>query len=452
MKGSRLYMLFLGLVLALVFLSEYMAPHKFSWKPTFDKNDKEPFGCYVFDDVVSSSIDDYSVINKTLYQIFQEDSTAAPRAFLIVEDGLHFGDIDADILFKLLKQGNQVMLCADNFPYLSDSLSFNVSHDKYYMSLDKYLRGNKERDIIFFGTDTLKPEYRYEVYPQMHNKYIIPGHSRSIAKKNETEAADSIETDEQTDSAESIDSSDGGYITEETEDYFTKFYPIKCDSMQILVWDTDNKPLALRVFLGKGELFLVTTHLMFTNFNMLDGDNASYVFRLLNYMKGKPLVRIEAYGSHYDKPDTPLRYILLTPSLRWALYSILALLLLFMIFTAKRRQRIIPVVATPPNRSLSFMYLISNLYFQRHDNGEILKMKYLYFCSEVKRLVGVDFQERVPDEYDYKRLADKTGIEMGIIYSLLQNIRMAIYRSEAEDERLKQFIDGMNDILNALKN
>lgn len=490
MKGSRLYMIFLFAFLVLVFLMEYMAPHQFSWKPTYDKYDKEPFGSYVFDDILSSSIENYTVTDKTFYQIMQEDSTVSPRAFLLTEDRLHFNETDIEYLYRLVHLGNQIMICTDNFPYtLEDTLCFETKYGEYIPSFEYYVKEKRDRDSIFFGTDTLNPEYIFEVYPQIHPVSIAQGKQKwSYNNANhrtppsmKASPDDNYETDPDTvltdDSDEeinfdttdtdpsatfdSIQESENHVVIDavileelEIEDTITskyEFVPINCDSTEVLVWNNKNKPLVLRAFIGKGEIFLVSTPLMFTNYGILDNHNASYAFRLLSYMKGKPLIRIEAYGTHSDKPRTPLRYILSEPPLRWAVYSIIILLILFMVFTARRRQRIIPVVKTPPNRSFEFMQLISNLYYQRHDNGEILKMKHLYFCAEVKSLIGVDLQENIPDESDYRRLAEKTGMENQLLSKLLKNIQYAVYRSEVDDLQLKQYVDGMNDILRALK-
>ena len=420
MKGGRLYMAILFVFFVLVFLMEYRSPHRFSWNPTYDRQDKEPFGSFVFDDIVSSSIDSYEVTEKTLYQIFNEDSTAAPRAFLLTEDYPRFNETDTEYLFKLLRSGNQIMICAKYFPFeLEDTLCFETN-TVYYGSLNFGLQKERTRDSIFFGTDTLQPERIFEIYPEMHSTVLVTGTT--------TLEYDSVKREN-----------------------VRQFNPINCDSMQMLVWDSENRPLAIRAFIGEGELFLITTPLMFTNYGILDGTNASYVFRLLSFLKDRPLIRVEAYGEHGDMSRSPLRYILSEPSLRWTCYWILTLLLLFMFFTAKRRQRIIPVVQSPPNRIFGFMQLISNLYFQRHDNSEILKMKYTYFCAEVKSLIGIDLQEAVPNESDCNRLAEKTGTENDLTGMLLKNIRVAIYRSEADDLQLKQYIDGMNDLLRALK-
>ena len=557
MKGSRLYMLILFAILVLVFINEYLAPHKFSWEPSYDKDDKEPFGCFVFDDIMSSSIDNYSVADKSFYQIVKEDSTISKHAFLIMEERLNLNDVDIESMFKLIYQGNQVMLCIDRFPYsLQDTLSFSTEYDYSYIPpISEFIAENKTRDSIFFGTDTLNPELIFEVYPQLHKTNLVAGRVRRIYEvtqhlspkgpvkisnvdsissydngiiiyDKERVIVENLKINDSTDINNFKQYLDNGEIIiynkdiydfksfegiiyddelpddeEINEEYFyeydddddnydfkeyefsndsdsareiyiykkdtidtikfidyritvirqtkPEFYPLKCDSMQVLVWDNKNNPLVIRAFLGEGEIFLVNTPLMFTNYGVLD--NTSYIFRLLSYMKDKPMIRIESYGKHGNNKDTPLRYILSVAQLRWALYFTLFLILAFMFFAAKRRQRVIPIVNAPQNKNIEFMQLISNLYYQKHNNIEILKMKHTYFCAEVKSLTGIDLQENISDESDSKRLIEKTGMEIDFIRDLLKNIQISLYASQVNDIQLKQYIDGMNKILKQLK-
>jgi hypothetical protein len=408
MKGSHLYLIAIGVCLMLVFLSQYFAPHEFNWTPSFDGDDKEPFGCFVFDDVTASSVDDYSVTDKTFYQLLTEtDSATPPRAFLLVENYAGLTGTDVSAISQLLHAGNKVMICLDYIPYtLSDSLlCFKTESYSYVPEITHYLRTNI-RDSIFSGGDTINPAHVCEVFPQMH---VV-----SLEVEEEGRTAD-------------------------------------CADWEMLAWNSDNAPLAVRVFIGKGELFFVSTPLMFTNFGILDGNNASYAFRLLSYMKDLPLVRTEAYGRNSRKSSSPLRYILSEPPLRWAAYSALALIALFMAFSAKRRQRVIPVVAAPPNRAFGFMQLVGSLYYRRHDNVELLQMKFSFFRAEVKRLSGIDLHEGAAGEDVYGRLSLKTGMEKDALRAVISNINMRLYRAEVSDGDLKTYIDGMNNILHALK-
>lgn len=66
--------------------------------------------------------------------------------------------------------------------------------------------------------------------------------------------------------------------------------------------------------------------------------------------------------------QSPFRYLLAHQPLRWALYLTMITIILFMIFTAKRRQRAIPVIQEPANKSLEFTELIGTLYFQKKES------------------------------------------------------------------------------------
>ena len=122
-----------------------------------------------------------------------------------------------------------------------------------------------------------------------------------------------------------------------------------------------------------------------------------------------------------------------------------------MIFAAKRRQRVIPVGKTPPNRSLAFMQLISNLFYQKRDHAQILSMKYRYFCIEVKQQLGINLEGN-PEDADFKRLSEKTGIAQDTLKSSIRTLQIAIYRDVLDEKQLKEGIDLLNDILRAMEN
>ena len=56
MKGSKRYFVILGVFMVLAFVFQYYSPKPFRWTPTFYHNDRQPFGCYVFDEVVGTSV------------------------------------------------------------------------------------------------------------------------------------------------------------------------------------------------------------------------------------------------------------------------------------------------------------------------------------------------------------------------------------------------------------
>lgn len=72
MKGSRWFILSIVAFLLILFAVEYHLPKKFVWSPTFGHYDVQPFGCAVFDSLLSSSLPNgYALSKKTFYQLEQ---------------------------------------------------------------------------------------------------------------------------------------------------------------------------------------------------------------------------------------------------------------------------------------------------------------------------------------------------------------------------------------------
>lgn len=124
-----------------------------------------------------------------------------------------------------------------------------------------------------------------------------------------------------------------------------------------------------------------------------------------------------------------------------------------MVFTAKRRQRVIPVVNPPANQTLRFTQLIGNLYYQKKDYKDILQKKYLYFCAEVKRLNGLDLQSDELDEELCHRLADKMGLDFNEVWPEFRELKHLLKdeRMVAEEEMIRN-VDRMNSWMNNLYN
>jgi cation transport regulator ChaC len=60
-------------------------------------------------------------------------------------------------------------------------------------------------------------------------------------------------------------------------------------------------------------------------------------------------------------------------------------LLLFILFEAKRRQRIIPVIKPLANTTLEFVRTISNMYWQARDHKAIAEKKIVFFIDQVRQ-------------------------------------------------------------------
>ncbi|NDV66450.1 DUF4350 domain-containing protein [Bacteroides sp. 224] len=403
MKGNSIYIICILVFLVILFAVEHNRPKKFSWIPTYSRYDKQPFGSAIFDDVVLSSLDtEYTICDHTLYQL-AEDSTQN-RNVLVVADQLQLGKPDVEAVLSMAEKGNKIMLVASQFGYLlGDTLGFkmhygyfNIQQFKKYATSFVY-----NQDTICWQKDAVYNEAEYYLKSQL---------------------------------------------------CYATFY--KRDSLKTaLAKKKDGSTIAIKREVGKGEVILVSTPLLFTNYGMLDNNNAALIFRLLTQLKGAPIVRTEAYGAGATgyEDETPFRYILSQPSLRWALYITMAVIVLFMVFTARRKQRPIPVVRKLENKTVEFVKLIGTLYFQKKDHTDLLWKKYVYFAETLRRNIQVDIDNEEDDRRLAQVISDKTGMDKGEIEQLFRNLR-PVSRGErrVEEEEMKRTIDQMNKIINQL--
>lgn len=408
-----------------MFALEYHLPKKFVWIPTFSHYDHQPFGCAVFDSVLSSSLPKgYAISGKTFYQLEQEDTTEI-RGILVVSNDLNMSKLDINGLLKMAERGNKIMLVSTRFGVaLPDTLKFDCTYSYFNArALKDYVSSlSVQKDTLYWREDSIYPAQSYYFYPQLVASYFL--RTDSLPQRR------LVESD---------------HLKQKTYEM--------ADSDTVRVHNTYHPFFAFSRPWGKGDVILVSTPLLFTNYGMLDGKNAAYLFRLLSQMGDLPIIRSEAYMKGTEQAQqSPFRYLLSQPPLRWALYLAMLAILLFMLFTARRRQRVIPVMHEPENKSLEFTELIGTLYAQKKDYADLVRKKYIYFSEELRRSVQVDLDEAVDEERKVRRIAQKTGMDEGALSSFFRELRPIIddEKITISDANMKRYIDKMNEIIKQL--
>lgn len=426
MKSQNRFILFILIFLGVMFTIEYNLPKKFVWKPTFARFDKQPLGCFVLDSLLSSSLPNgYGVVHKTLYQIHQEDSIHK-KGLLILSTDLNFSPLEIKILLKMANKGNKIMLVSNQFNQgLSDTLNFYCSSSYFDLRIIKAQLAENlmERDTIYWvGDSTVYSNRFFTFYSSFCGSDFLGYDSIPARTLMQKDRQKNINYD----------------IAPLQKDAYRNYHP----------------GTAFIRTLGQGEIILVSSPLLFTNYGILDNEGRDYVFRLLSQMGDLPIVRTEAYmknGKDMSAQQSPFRYFLSKPPLRWALYSTIAGILLFMFFTAKRKQRIIPVVSTPENKSLEFTELIGTLYFQKKDHADLVRKKFIYFSEIMRKEVQVDLENQTDQERMFYRMSKKTGIEQEELRTFFQELNTALSGgSSLTSKQMKYYIDKMNEIINQI--
>jgi hypothetical protein len=219
------------------------------------------------------------------------------------------------------------------------------------------------------------------------------------------------------------------------------------DSVFIVSECDTGKTVTLRYQMGKGNLLLSCNPQIFTNYGILDDSFNQFIWNTFAYLQDKPLIRTEYYqvGSQYGKNQSPLRYLLSVRALKWALYIGLITIAIFMLFTAKRKQRAIPVVKPPANKMLDFVRSIAALYIRKNNNADIILKKYVYWADNLKRNDGIDIINETHDAEFFERFASKTGKTVEEAVNLFKNL-------DAIDEDTKVSDSQMIDLITKINN
>lgn len=449
------------LVLFVLFcLLQVNLPKKFVWSPTFSHVDKQPFGCFVFDSVLTQSLPNgYHVTKKTFFQLDQEHAKEKISVLMVV-DQQNLKQLDVKYLCNIARRGGKVMVVASSSfddgrnadTVVVDELerTFNVRiEDGTYFSLRGILSGLKAHDNDMYDTiywNNRETMYAAQSYRMFYN--MVGGTLFVDSVPKVKRLAYTLST--------------AGYDYRHDSLYvgdFTGFDTIVDEKERIERIDTfaiKKIPVAVSVPYGKGEVIFVSSPLLFTNYGMLEGNTFVYIFRLMSYLADLPVYRTEAYvktDAMLVAEQSPFREFIKRPPLRWALYLALLGVVLFMIFTARRRQRVIPIISKPANRSLEFIQLIGTLYYQRKDHVDLVRKKFKLFAEELRKTAGVDISDVNTDDREYLLLAEKTGMNSDRLKKVIRQIRLVLHsEGNISVEEMRSLIDAMDTIVRHAKN
>lgn len=371
----KIYLVILTLVLIGVGYMEVQRPKQIDWSPYYTTSKKTPYGLYVLDKEFKSLFKDQNILklDQTPYEYFNAhydyDSTIQDYdvrgTYFSVENESILDEESAKELLVYVSRGNEAFLSAHSFSeVLLDSLNIQVNgnygiNDSTYAMLS-YL----DSSTYVFNKNN------YKVY------------------------FDSLDTAQ----VEVI-----GRMKIQDE-----------DSMNLY-------PNFIRIPYGDGYFLLHSFPSAFTNYHLLHSDRHGYAANVLSFIQDiYPIYwNTNNYSGTY-KSDSPLRFILENESLRWAWYFILIGFLTYLIFNAKRKQRIIPIIPPVLNTTVDFTKTIANLYFQEGHFKTVMEKRIIYFLERVRTEYHIDTQ--ILDGKFIQKLHLKSGKPKELIEKIVKKI------------------------------
>ncbi len=396
-KTIKFYLALLALLFALIVYIEFSRERPINWSPTYNETHKIPFGTYVFyeelDDVFPNS--DIKKITRTPYEYFDEYYNWEDTIYNTSGNFIHIGeyaDLDAVSAQELL-----------------DFASY----------------GN----TIFVSTNYMPQKFKDELNFDIETNYNFKGKA-NFNLTNSGFKSDSITIEKGLNNV-----------------YFSSLSP---DNTTILGHQNfDSIPYVNFIKLNheKGTVLLHLQPVAFTNYTLLKADNKKYAEAILSYLPEDTIHYNSKNKVNSKLSRSKLRFILSQPALRYAWYLGLISLLLFLIFNAKRKQRIVKVIKPHENTTVAFTKTIGNLYYETKDHNNLIDKKITYFLEYIRRVYFIDTQ--LLDEKFVKTLAQKSGKDKELISKLVNHIVHLRARTECTESNLINLNKQIEDFYNA---
>jgi len=394
MKENRKLNFLVFVLLALLLLMEVMKPKPIDWSTTFSKEDKIPYGNFILFDLLDQIFPQQNI--ETAYQpIYNQlqDSTLSEqkRNYLLINWSFDIDELDQNTLLQFVADGNNVFLASNSLPEsFADTLHLAVEQIFHYDFLAE--EGDADTLAFNFVHQDLKAAKAYYL-----KKYIADNYFELVDTFNAT----------------------------------------------ILGVNGEEQANFIQMPFGRGNFYIHINPILFTNYAMTHGNNAEYVEKALSHLPNLPTFWDEYYNVGRREVKTPLRYFLANEALRWALYISLIGLLLFIIFEAKRKQRVIPIIPPVTNSSVEFTKTVGMLYYQHGDHKNLAEKKITYFFDFLRKhyfIRNIDYNPSF-----YEMLANKSGTDIGLVKVLFQKIINIRTKADILQDDLLELNNAMDD-------
>ncbi len=410
----------------------------FSWKESYKINSDQPYGTSIINDMLGSYFP-----GKGLKKITTDLPTDLPENpsdisnYVFIGEALYLDSADVQQLLKFVANGNNAFISSKSLPY---DLMFYVYFEEcgYDAPWNDYLSKEDTMAVMNFFHHDLEQRVGFDYqYVRKHKtreyrwNYIdsvyLCGMDNGFTELGYFESSDNEQ-----------------YVN------FAKVYYLHMDDYS----------------LPGGTFYFHSNPLAFTNIQMLDEVGKNYAESIFSHLDAGDIywdnysqVR-ESFSRSVNRQrrrdptmslssETPLKYVLENRHLSWAWFTLLGMGALYLMFRAKRRQRIIPIEEGNTNTSLEFISTIGALYFNKKNHKKLCIQKMRMFLSFVRNRYNVPTKKL--DKAFAQQLSQKSGVSEDRINEVINYYANISKSSHVSDEKLKGFHQEIEEVYKLCK-
>lgn len=394
-KTLKIYLFAFAVLIAVMIVIDQTRQRPLDWFPSYYLDEKKPLDLYVLNGEIDHLFSDSVVrYGKNPFEYFQQQDSLNIRkeTYLFIRESVYIDESSTNKILKAVERGNTLFIVSDGFdPYLTDTLRATCE----YVSYDNPVSFNSKIDE--------RPELKLKF-----SKGIWSGEEYSYSPVFGRYAFLS---------ADSASATALGYMT----------FPDGAEYINFIEFGV-----------GKGKIILHNQPVVFSNYSLLSNKlSQEYAERVLSYLPDQPVVWFVASQQHDENMGrNQLSIVFRYPALRMTWLIFLYGLVVFILFTAKRKQRVVPVIKPVRNTTVEFVQTIGNLYFQEGDISDIARKKIIYFLDRVRRTYNID--TRLPEDKLIHRLHLKSGKDVELVKEILSLIGEINDRDQCSKQELIQ--------------
>ncbi|AZQ64693.1 DUF4350 domain-containing protein [Flammeovirga pectinis] len=381
MKTFNKQYLFLGIAVVLYLVLTLTSGTKTDWDIHYKSLESSPYGTAALTQLLKAPEVKMEVENLRLtpYEIYDSLSESySDNNLIIIGNQLELDKVSIESMLREAKNGRSILLAAEEFSrLLRDTLGFTTENN--YSSIQI-----KDFDL--------------------KNGVNLEIDSVSLKTANNVAYFSDFE----------LISSFNNYDTFTTE---------------VLAKNENDTPVFIKVSVGNGAIYLLSTPKILTNIALLNNNNYKVISDIITTLPEGKYIRTEYYTLGRVGHQSLFRVVLSKLGLKEALQLLLLLLLIYLVFEAKREQRPLPEIIPLANESIGFIKTLSHLYVTNGTNKSILVKRKRYLLNHIRNKYYVNL---TTDEID-------------------QDIVLLSLRSGINEEELRQlFITVDKEITNPL--
>jgi hypothetical protein len=418
--NKRILYISAGLLLVLILLAVIFrssSGKRIDWRETYVEDSREPYGTEVIYNLLENYFpqQEFTTLRDSIKGKLPNESESGNYVF--IGEAMFMDSSDLRTLLNFVTAGNTALISCKTIPFdLMFHLYYDECEDAYW---EDFYQMVDTVAYLNFQHPSLRADsaYQYQFF------------------RNGTPTA-----------------YEWGYI----EDYYF------CGREEGLVpigYMNDSLANFARRKMGEGYFYLHTQPLVFSNIQLLDKQGQDYIAGVLSHLQegdiywdaysrvpewlGRRRNQDQYYGGNRSlSSESPLQYILGQPPLAWAWYLLLGMGLLYLIFRAKRKQRMIPVLESNKNTSLEFIATIGRLYFIQNNHRKLALQQMKLFLGNIRERYFMNTREL--DATFVEKLAHKAEVNpesIDRILLLYKNIKSSSFVSENTLVDFHQLLD-----------